>query len=172
MISAEAQRLAELKAYLTDKVPQAVFDELDVQIDKETDIITTLMLSRVPQKGIEIGKTNGGGGAVPAGAVTFSTKNPRGRAFARVGYTVYALGKTMTGRGGVDIQPGPFPAIARWVEFGTAQRFTTGKRTQPAGLWRGKLRSGQSYFFSSYRERKRAIKTNITRAIKRGLQRA
>lgn len=158
-MSLQVQGLAELRSRLEEQIPQAVMDTLQAQIEKEAEKLVQLMRSKVNQDGIKIDWT---WGSTPRGAVSIGTV--RGRDYARVAVTIYAMGFTTTGRG-IGGTTGDFAAIARWAEFGTAERF------HKSGKYTGRIQTG-AYFYPSYRERKRAIKTNVTRAIKRGIKSA
>lgn len=158
------QGLAELRARLNERIPQAVMETLRDQIEKEAQKLVGQMQAKVTQEGIKIDWT---WGDTPAGAVSIGTV--RNNSYARLAVTVYAMGFSNEGKGaGHYPLPAGFPAIARWAEFGTADRFQwkTGN-----GKYTGRIQEG-AYFYPTYRERRKNIRSNITRAIKRGIKNA
>ena len=149
-----AQRLTN---YLTKQIPEAVLKTVAEQMEKEAEKLVQMMRQDVPQEGITVEWT---WGDAPAGSITIGTF--RGREYGRLVITVYAMGDTKTGRG-IGGKTGPFPALARWAEFGTAERF------HKSGKYTGRIKTGP-FFYSNYRERRDSIKRNVSRAVTRGIK--
>jgi hypothetical protein len=146
--------VAQLRAKFA-RVPDLVKDELVAALEKSARELVSEMNAIKPIPEITIGWT---WGDVPKGALKIGEF--RGNDYGRLSIKVYAEAHTseyMTETG--------FPAVARWFEFGTAERFhKSGKST-------GRI-TARPYFYPTMRANKSRIKGRITRAVNKGMKRA
>lgn len=146
-----ARDLAAFRARMR-RIPQAVQDEVRKQLEREAVKLVREMEVVKPIPEIEIGWT---WGDAPAGSVTLA-RSSGGQAYGRIGITIYAT---------ATIEGGAFPAIARWFELGTKNRFTK------AGAFRGRI-TASPYFFPVWRANRSRVRGNLTRAVTRGVRKA
>lgn len=134
-------------------IPDHVLAEVTAQLEKEATKLVLLMESLKPIPVIEIGWT---WGDAPRGSVTLGQVS--GRESARIAITVFATSKTAD-------YPRGFPAIARWFEHGTLDRFWK------SGKYSGRI-TAHPYFYPAYRADRTRIKSGLRRAITRALKKA
>lgn len=144
------QGLAELSRKLK-AIPNSVLEEVTAQLEKEAGKIVSEMNALKPIPEITVGWT---WGDAPAGAVTIG--QVRGREFGRIAITIFATANT---------KKGSRPAIARWFEFGTKDRY------HDSGKYTGKI-SQSPYFFPVWRSNRTRFRGNLSRAVTRGVRKA
>lgn len=135
------------------RVIESIKDEVVDQIDKEANILVNeIDAAKWPTttsefgNEIEVGST---WGDVPRGAIT--TRSNGRSTFDVIRKRVWARAPSESGWD------------ARWFEFGTKPRFTkTGKFTG--------IMPVLSFFWPTYRKRRKNMRSNITRAVRRGVR--
>lgn len=125
-------------------IPKAVTDELRKELEKQAEELVAMMRRVAPrgETGTLVASINWTWGAAPRGTISVGTVATSETSDLRI--TIYAGGKV----GDRDA------FYARFQEFGT--------RNMPAN----------PFFFPSYRAKRRAIRSGLSRAIKRGLKNA
>jgi hypothetical protein len=131
-------------------IPAKVRASVQEAMERYAEQIVGEMDARKPLQEIEIGWTWGG---APAGAVTLGKVATESERSLRI--TIYATAAT---------EGGSFPSVARWFEFGTAERVqkTTGRGT-------GRI-AAQPYFFPTWRARRTRVRGGITRAMNKAIR--
>jgi hypothetical protein len=141
------QGIPELKRRL-GKVAARLEKELRPELAAAAARIVVQMRSLKPLAAIQVEWT---WGPPPAGVLELGTVSaaPGDRVFI----SIYANAFTSEYPGGKG-----FPAVARWFEFGTLNRY------QDTGKFVGSI-TAQPYFFPVYRANKKAVRSAIARQI-------
>lgn len=137
-------------------IPEAVRDEVIKAIEKIATEMVREMRSLAPIPEIAAG-VNWTWGDAPKG--TFTVASFKGRDFGRISATIYATAFTSEYPGGNG-----FPAIARWFEFGTAERF------HKSGKYVGRI-VAQPFFWPVYRANSRLFRNRVRAAVNRAVKR-
>lgn len=137
------QGIPELKRRL-GKVAERLERDLRPELAAAAARIVVQMRSLKPLAAIQVEWT---WGPPPAGVLELGTVSaaPGDREFI----SIYATATTSRGS---------FPAVARWFEFGTLNRY------QDSGKFVGSI-TAQPYFFPVYRANKKAVRSAIARQI-------
>lgn len=133
------------------RIPQLIVDEVVQQIEREAERIVQQMRAIAPKpvagtNEIEIGWT---WGDAPRGSITIG--KVAGREYDKIAVRIYARGPQGSGWAAV------------WFEFGTKDRF------HKSGKWTGRMPI-TPFFFPTYRANRSSAKSNISRAVRRGLK--
>lgn len=116
-----------------------------IALQKQAERIIRQMKMFKPLEEIEI---EWAWGDAPAGALSLATV--QGDSTLRI--TIYATARTFD-------YPGGFPALARWHEFGTAERVQ-----KTTGRYSGRI-AANPFFFPVWRARRKAARQAVRRAI-------
>lgn len=133
-------------------LPRHVNEALTAQLEREAVKVVRAMEILKPNEKIEINWT---WGDAPAGSITLGKVAQNEYAAIRI--TIYASASST--------KQSDFPALTRWFEFGTDERFTK------TGAYRGKM-TASPFFFPGYRTRKDFIKRNLRNALRRAVKKA
>lgn len=142
----------KLRAQL-NRVPRYIQAEVKDQLEKEADKLVRMMDAIKPSSDIDIRWT---WGKVPAGVMRIG--QVRVKEYAKMSISIYATASSSE-------YPEGFPALARWWEFGTTDRFTKD------GQYRGRIEASP-YFWPSFRSSRKNIKGNLSRAVSRAVKKA
>ncbi|RHZ96462.1 HK97 gp10 family phage protein [Cereibacter sphaeroides] len=154
-------------------IPKNVHDEVVAAMEKAAGEIVREMEAANPLPGtIRLDWT---WGDAPAGAITVGKVGSgakKGQEFDKLTITVFATAVTAE-------YPGGFPAIARWFEFGTSERFwSQRKKIRSATFVTGKSSKStgrivaQPFFYPAFRANRSRVKAAISRAVRRGFQKS
>lgn len=134
-------------------IPPKILAGARQEIEKVAAQVVAQMDSIKPLPEIQIGWT---WGKVPAGGMQLGEVKGGGRVAVRIFATAFPSDYPRGSQG--------FPALARWWEFGTAERHqkTTGRST-------GRI-PAQPYFFPTYRSNKRTAQNRIRSRVRRDLK--
>ncbi|MBU0642403.1 MAG: hypothetical protein KJ731_01870 [Alphaproteobacteria bacterium] len=128
-----------------------IISELKSEIEKQARKIVAQMNSIKPIPEIVIDWT---WGDAPEGSFTLG--KVAGKQYERIAVTIYATASSAD-------YPGGFPALARWFEFGTANRF------HKSGKYVGKI-TANPYFFPVSRANRKSAKAALSRAVTRAVK--